>query len=220
MIDFIKPAINPFWTDRPADPFAAGRLNRLLERNATDPSWEIVKQGLRVRASEDVVVFCAGTVFPSMTRLMAGETVTLTPIGPGFREYLVAVPLREAGLKRRVSPDEWGYIAPLRVRAGGGPEFADGCLDGGFRITAADRLGLRLERLGPPIPALPPILSAPVGWGTIQLPPDGNPIILGPDAASTGGYPRVGWVVPEDVRVLGQAGPNQSIEIIVSATAT
>jgi allophanate hydrolase subunit 2 len=217
MIDFIKPAIRPLWTDRPADPFAARRLNDVLGRKPTDPSWEVVKQGLRIHALADVVVFCAGTVFPPVTRLAAGETVALAPIGPGFRDYLVAMPPIEAGPTRWVSPDEWGYIAPLRVRAGGGPEHADGCLDGGFRVLAADRFGIRLARLGPPIQALPPILSAPVGWGTIQLPPDGNPIILGPDAAATGGYPRVGWVVPEDVRVLGQMGAGHQIELIIPA---
>lgn len=220
MIEFIHATIAPMWTDRPADPFAAGRLNRLLDRKPSESTWEVVKQALRVRAMADVVVFCAGTVFPPVTRLTAGETAALTPTGPGFRDYLVAVPMREAGTRRWIAPDEWGYITPLRVRAGGGPEFAAGCLDGGFRITAADRLGIRLERLGPPTQALPPILSAPVGWGTIQLPPDGNPIILGPDAAATGGYPRVGWVVPEDLRVLGQAGLNDRIEVCVSATDT
>jgi allophanate hydrolase subunit 2 len=220
MIAFIRPAVAPLWTDRPADPFAARRLNDLLDRTPAEPSWEAVRQGLRIHATADVVVFCAGTVFPPATRVKAGETATLAPIGPGFRDYVVAVPVSEAGPRRWVSPDAWGYLAPLRVRAGGGPEYSDACLEGGFRIAATDRLGIRLVRIGPAVPALPPILSAPVGWGTIQLPPDGNPIILGPDAASTGGYPRVGWVVPEDLRVLGQAGPSDRIDIEMTATLT
>lgn len=218
MITFMKPAVPPLWTARAADPFAAGRLNRLLERPPDAPLWEIVKQRLRVRAEADCVLFIAGTVFGPVHRMASGEEVELAPGGPGFRDYAVAVPMREAGPARWVSPDEWGYTTRLRVRAGRGPEYRAGCLDGGFRVAAADRLGIRLERTGPPPAPMPPILSAPVGWGTVQLPPDGNPIILGPDAASTGGYPRVGWVVPEDLRVLGQAGVFDSLEVSVSAT--
>lgn len=50
----------------------------------------------------------------------------------------------------------------------------------GIRLTAADR----------PDYKLPELLSTPVLPGTIQLTPSG-PILLGPDAQTIGGYPRV-----------------------------
>lgn len=220
MIGFQGSILPPIWTDRPADPYAAGMLNRLLDRHPGAPSWEVVKQRLIVHAEEDVTVYFAGTVFTPVRRIRAGESAELVPSGTGWRDYAIAVPKNEAGTPRWVRPGGWNYTTLTRVRAGGGPEYVDGCLDGVFRVVDSDRLGIRLERLGPAPKAMDPILSAPVGWGTIQLPPDGHPIILGPDAASTGGYPRVGWVVPEDVRVLGQTGIGVRIEVVVSATNT
>jgi allophanate hydrolase subunit 2 len=40
--------------------------------------------------------------------------------------------------------------------------------------------------------------------GAIQVPPDGNPIILMPDHATVGGYPVIGCVIAADLAALGQ----------------
>jgi antagonist of KipI len=47
-------------------------------------------------------------------------------------------------------------------------------------------------------------LSEPVAPGTIQLPPDGQPIVLMADRQTTGGYPRLGHVIRADVPKLAQ----------------
>lgn len=53
----------------------------------------------------------------------------------------------------------------------------------------SDRVGTRLVPATPlPVPA-GERLSRPVVPGAIQLPPDGRPIVLGPDGPTTGGYP-------------------------------
>jgi antagonist of KipI len=49
------------------------------------------------------------------------------------------------------------------------------------------------------------------------MPPDGHPIILMPDCQSTGGYPRIGWVVPQDLWILGQLNPGATLRFITSA---
>lgn len=81
-----------------------------------------------------------------------------------------------------------------------------------FVVTPrSDRMGLRLD--GPPLttragaPALP---SAPVLPGTVQLPPGGAPILLGPDAQTTGGYPRVAGVLSADRHLIGQLRPGDT----------
>ncbi len=51
------------------------------------------------------------------------------------------------------------------------------------------------------------ILSRPVGWGTIQLPPDGFPIVLLADAQTVGGYRVLGTVISADLHLIGQLGP-------------
>lgn len=65
-----------------------------------------------------------------------------------------------------------------------------------FRVGAdSDRQGIRLREETPEL-RLPTLLSSPVLPGTVQLTP-GGPILLGPDAQTVGGYPRVLQVVSE-----------------------
>ncbi|HKA87677.1 MAG TPA: hypothetical protein VKE22_08435 [Haliangiales bacterium] len=60
-----------------------------------------------------------------------------------------------------------------------------------------DRTGIRLlgAVAAPPAPAG---ASAPMTCGAIQLPPSGEPIVLGPDCPTTGGYPVIAVVVAAD----------------------
>jgi len=66
---------------------------------------------------------------------------------------------------------------------------------GAFRVSPRfDRMGLRLSGPALPAPPGPERLSAGVTCGTLQLPPDGQPILLGVDHQTTGGYPVLGTV--------------------------
>ncbi|QTD55932.1 5-oxoprolinase subunit C family protein [Parasphingorhabdus cellanae] len=56
--------------------------------------------------------------------------------------------------------------------------------------------------------------SAPVFPGTIQCPPDGEPFLLGPDAQTTGGYPRVAQVIRSDRHLIGQLRPGSQIQLV------
>jgi antagonist of KipI len=85
---------------------------------------------------------------------------------------------------------------------------------------ASDRIGLRLA--GPPLPASPAALASHgVLAGTVQLPPDGLPIILLADHQPTGGYPVVGVVASVDRPRLGQLAPGMSVafELVDEAAA-
>jgi allophanate hydrolase subunit 2 len=62
-----------------------------------------------------------------------------------------------------------------------------------WTIAAASRVGLRLH--GPALRPPAPLDGSGVTWpGAVQLPPDGQPIVLGPDHGVTGGYPIIGSV--------------------------
>ena len=81
-----------------------------------------------------------------------------------------------------------------------------------FTITpAADRMGYRL--LGPPLtrPEETELLSSAVTFGTVQVPAGGQPIVLGADHQTTGGYPRLAQVISVDCPVLAQAAPGQAL---------
>lgn len=55
------------------------------------------------------------------------------------------------------------------------------------------------------------MISGPTDVGVIQLPLSGLPIILMPDSASTGGYPRIGAVIQSDLPRLAQKAPGDII---------
>jgi KipI family sensor histidine kinase inhibitor len=102
--------------------------------------------------------------------------------------------------------------------------FTTGALDtlvaAPYRVSASsDRRGIRLS--GEPLARrdageLPPEGTA---LGAIQVPPDGMPILLGPDRPITGGYPRIGAVLPGDWPIAAQAGPGTVLRFEVVGRA-
>jgi antagonist of KipI len=81
--------------------------------------------------------------------------------------------------------------------------------------SSSDRMGLRFE--GPEVPRVPvpEQVSAAVLPGTVQLTPDGSPILLGVDAQTTGGYPRVAQVVRGDLGRAMQLRPGDRVRPVL-----
>ena len=48
--------------------------------------------------------------------------------------------------------------------------------------------------------------------GAIQVPPSGQPILLGPDHPTTGGYPVLAVVVAAGLPFAGQLAPGASVQ--------
>lgn len=74
----------------------------------------------------------------------------------------------------------------------------------------SDRIGVRL--IGEPLPVPPGDLpSKPMVLGAVQLPPNGLPIILGPDHPTTGGYPVIAVVTSRSMCDVAQwsGGPRR-----------
>lgn len=80
----------------------------------------------------------------------------------------------------------------------------------GIVSPTSDRTGLRLIT-DPPLRGGAEAPPDPMRFGYIQLPPDGQPIALGPDAPVTGGYRMIGIVLPSDRRILGQSRPGRRL---------
>ncbi|MBW3550598.1 MAG: SDR family NAD(P)-dependent oxidoreductase [Proteobacteria bacterium] len=59
-----------------------------------------------------------------------------------------------------------------------------------------------------------------VAPGTIQLPPDGQPIVLLADAQTVGGYPRLGHVIAVDLPLLAQIRPGEALRFAPCDPAT
>lgn len=82
-----------------------------------------------------------------------------------------------------------------------------------WRITpASDRMGYRLEGEKLELLQAESLLSAGLSRGSIQLPPNGQPIVLMADHQTTGGYPILGQVIQADWPKLAQSGPGQDIQ--------
>ncbi|HEY0328723.1 MAG TPA: biotin-dependent carboxyltransferase family protein [Rhodopseudomonas sp.] len=136
----------------------------------------------------------AGLGSPYPRPLQPGDEISAAAAGdaPDQRIELPAVP--ELPIRVVLGPqhDEFGDA---------GQSF----LDSEWRISAAsDRMGYRLE--GPTIPHLHGhnVVSDGTVNGSIQIPGNGQPIVLMPDRGTTGGYPKIATVITADLGRLAQ----------------
>jgi biotin-dependent carboxylase-like uncharacterized protein len=78
--------------------------------------------------------------------------------------------------------------------------------------SRADRMGMRL--LGPELVYQgKPMISEGIPLGAIQIPPDGQPIVLLNDRQTIGGYPRLGALTPLSLARLAQKLPGNVVRM-------
>lgn len=136
--------------------------------------------------------------------LIAGDVLASVP---GDFSSAVSVPWR-------YQPD-YGSPPRLRVMVGGDSQtFASAQLEAFFTQPwwlgeQSDRMGARLQ--GEALQAPRREWSLGVVRGCIQVPPDGQPIILHADLQTMGGYPVLGWLHPLDLWRLAQCTPRQQV---------
>lgn len=105
-------------------------------------------------------------------------------------------------LIRFVPGPEWGMLLDREM------EYL---LDTTFSVLPeSDRMGIRLTAKNP-YENNYQIISVPVLPGTMQLLPDGRPVVLMADGQTTGGYPRIGQVIRQDMDILAQKRPHEKI---------
>lgn len=80
-----------------------------------------------------------------------------------------------------------------------------------YQLTQqSDRMGFRLG--GPALTEVPPgIISEGIAVGAVQIPGDGQPIVLLNDCQTIGGYPKPGVIASLDCHRLAQRLPGQRI---------
>jgi len=158
---------------------------------------------------------------------VAGAAVRGAAWAPGAPPFGVKPPwwcgLAHAG---PTSPHRAGPPA-LEVRVLPGPQYASFSRpsrelfwNDDWTITPhSNRMGYRLS--GPGLARERPVdlLSHAVLPGTIQVPPNGQPIILMGDAQTTGGYPKIGSVISADLWQLAQARLNSRLRFVECSLA-
>jgi antagonist of KipI len=91
-------------------------------------------------------------------------------------------------------------------------------LSDGFTFTnACDRMGYRLAGAPLYLRGEHQMVSSAVTFGTIQLLPDGQMIILMADHQTSGGYPRIGNVISADLPILAQCGPGDGVSFAMTS---
>ncbi len=84
--------------------------------------------------------------------------------------------------------------------------------DGEYRLShKSDRMGYRLK--GRPLAHKrgADLVSQGMALGQIQVPADGQPIVMMPDHPTTGGYTSIGTISRADLPLLAQAQPERSV---------
>jgi antagonist of KipI len=93
-----------------------------------------------------------------------------------------------------------------------GPSSLEAFASAEFRISnKSDRVGMRLD--GPKMSRVTneEMVSQAVVRGSIQVPPDGTPIVLMAECQTIGGYPQIGHVISADLPKLVRAGIGASL---------
>ncbi|MEO5998738.1 MAG: biotin-dependent carboxyltransferase family protein [Chitinophagaceae bacterium] len=77
---------------------------------------------------------------------------------------------------------------------------------------SSDRMGYQLEGHPLHLQEKKEMVSCAVSFGTIQLLPNGRPVVLMADHQTTGGYPRIGHVISSHLPKLAQLGPSDTVQ--------
>lgn len=98
------------------------------------------------------------------------------------------------------------------VRGRQAEEFGGALFNTEFKVTPrSDRMGVRLSGAAMKRDNSRELISTAVAPGTIQVPPDGQPIVLLADAQTIGGYPQVAHVISVDQPLVAQLRPGDSL---------
>ncbi|MGG4494741.1 biotin-dependent carboxyltransferase family protein [Brevibacillus reuszeri] len=160
--------------------------------------------------------------------LRAGDTLSHHVPGP-FSLFLTQQLKKKAGaapyshMKWFISAESHAISSEeAAVRVIRGDQFEDFTAESrhsffsqAFQVSPrSDRMGYRLT--GPTLSQTTPneLISAAVTAGTIQVPPDGQPIILMADRQTIGGYPKIGYVASIDLPVIAQLRPGETVRFV------
>jgi biotin-dependent carboxylase-like uncharacterized protein len=186
----------PQWT---AVPVAAGQTLRL------GPTQTGARAYLCVRGGID-----------SPRTLASASAHLLTGVGGGplRKGDTLRIGAGEVRMPRRAAtrPPLWTQSQTIRVTDGPQADWFHSELYAGPYTVAEEcnRMGIRLR--GAAIPSVAGgMLTEGVALGAIQVPPDGQPIVLFVEHQTTGGYPKPANVISADFWRLGQLRPRDEV---------
>lgn len=149
------------------------------------------------------------------------STDTLAGVGPPPVTAGDVLSTGPAGVPTGAEAPPRDLAGPVRLLPGPHPERFEADVlrrltAGAWHVgEASDRVGLRLR--GPAIGRSPEELASEgTVLGAVQVPPDGQPVVLLADRGPTGGYPVAAVVHPDDVWRLGQLRPGERLTLVAA----
>jgi antagonist of KipI len=153
-----------------------------------------------------------GDTLPLGTKERRFETAVLIgrrlqTAAPWISEWSAPTPWASTAARDRFlrvvpGPDWARFTAEAQAALAGAP----------FAVTLdSDRMGARLD--GPNLPRhdASDLLSEAVAPGTLQVPPNGKPILLLGDCQTMGGYPKIAHVITVDLPIAAQLWPGDLV---------
>lgn len=135
--------------------------------------------------------------------------------GDAADSFLAATDVAHWRIDSRILP---AYSRAPHVRAIRGAqtaEFAQAFFDRDYTVSLqSDRMGLRLSGAKLVRDGQSELLSMAVAPGTVQVPPDGDPLVLMADAQTIGGYPQIAHVIAVDLPLLAQVRPGDTVRFV------
>jgi len=197
---------------------AAGSVLRFGERRAGTRAYLAVAGGV----ATPVVLGSRSTHLVSRLGGLEGRallTGDVVPVGavaipPVRRTTRAPLPVAQTSGERRLRvllgpQDDWFTTSSL-----------DALLGAAFTVSPrSDRMGFRLD--GPALLTRRPeeLVSEPVAFGALQVPPGGAPILLMADRQTAGGYPKIATVITADLPLAGQLAPGDAVRFAACTRA-
>lgn len=195
----------PNWT---CTTVSKGSLLKFARRRSGNRAYLAVKDGFHVdpwlgSASTNLVAGIGGFAGRKLASGDRLECDTPSERGSVTAGRSIVPHYSRFGTVRILAGNEFEYLTATSERL---------LVRSGFTLTNdCDRMGYRLN--GKPIHLLHDLrmVSSAVTAGTLQLLPDGQLIVLMADHQTSGGYPRIGTVIPVDLPILAQCGPGDGV---------
>ena len=203
-----------------------------MNRAVAVRAGEVLRFGAPVAGCRSYIAFAGGLDIPLV---MSSRSTYLKAGLGGFRGRrlqkgdeigLTASRAKLPGMEARVVPEEmlpdYRHEADIRIVLGPQDDyFTEYAMMGFFHdfytvTNACDRMGYKLDGRKLPHVQLEDgnIISDGVAFGSIQIPPDGLPIIMMADHQTTGGYTKVGAVITVDLPLVANMQPGDKIHFV------
>lgn len=147
--------------------------------------------------------------------LKTGDVLETGPVVPELLSSLSNAAQKE--VEWQIQPPRYFSEPVVRVMKGRQFELFDEAsksrlFHDSFSVSSnSDRMGYRLEGAALALAEPKELISEAVAFGSIQVPADGNPIVLLADRQTTGGYPKIGQVASVDLPLVTQLKPGDRI---------